>query len=322
MKILVTGGLGFVGINLVRFLADQPATKVVAADLAAMDEHASSFLQPVADNLINVRLNIADRQAVRTLVEDQQITHIVHAAAITATDEQEAADPTRIVDVNLGGTVNVLDAAMAVSSVQRVINVSSSGVYSVDSARLPSPLPEDGPLEMNNLYAITKYSGELLTTRYAALSGKPMTSVRLASVYGPMERTTGSRSRTSLMNRIYTAWSTGKAIQVYGPTVSRDWVHAEDVARAVWMLLNAPQWRYPAYNISTGVPTPFAELVARFAAHGLQAEWTDDPSYADIAQLAHNTRIPLDIQRLVAETGFRAEIELLQGIKTMMGIYD
>ncbi|MCB0114671.1 MAG: NAD(P)-dependent oxidoreductase [Caldilineaceae bacterium] len=322
MKILVTGGLGFVGINLVRFLADQPSAAVVVADLTAMDEIASSFLQPVADSLIHVRLNIVDREAVRALIEDQQITHIVHAAAITATDEQEAAAPTRIVDVNLGGTVNVLDAAMTVSSVQRVINVSSSGVYSVDSARLPSPLPEDGPLEMNNLYAITKYSGELLTTRYAALSGKPMTSVRLASVYGPMERTSDSRSRTSLMHRVYTACSAGKPIRVAGPHVSRDWVHAEDVARAVWMLLNAPQWRYPAYNISTGVPTTFAELVAQFAVHGLQAEWIDDPSAADIVQHAHNTRIPLDIQRLVEETGFRAQIELSQGIKTMISIYD
>jgi UDP-glucose 4-epimerase len=197
MKILITGGLGFVGINLVRFLADQPGTTVFAADLAYPDEVASSFLRPVADSLIFAHLDITDRQAARSLIEDQRITHIVHAAAITATDEQEAANPTGVVDVNLGGTLNVLDAAIAAPAVERLIHVSSSGVYSVDSAVLPSPLPEDGPLAMDNLYAITKYSSELLTRRYAAVSGKMMTSVRLASVYGPMERSSGSRPRTS-----------------------------------------------------------------------------------------------------------------------------
>jgi UDP-glucose 4-epimerase len=318
MKILVTGGLGFVGINLVRFLAAQPGTTVIAADLAYPDEVASSFLQPVADSLISVRLDITDRKAVRSLGEDQRITHIVHAAAITATDEQEAANPTLVVDVNLGGTLSVLDAAIATPAVERLIHVSSSGVYSVDSARLPSPLPEDGPLDLNNLYAITKYSSELLTERYAVLSGKMMTSVRLASVYGPMERPSGSRPHTSLMNRLRMAWADGKPIRVAGPDVSRDWIHTEDVARALWMLLNAPAWRHSVYNVSSGIATPLRELVDHFAVHDLQAQWMDDPAVADIAVRPNQMRVPLDITRLSEETGFAPSIDLAAGIRSIL----
>ena len=172
---------------------------------------------------------------------------------------------------------------------------------------------------MNNLYAITKYGSELLTTRYAALSGKPMTSVRLASVYGPPERPGSSRSRTSLMHRLYTACISGTPICVVGPDVSRDRIDGEEAPRAVWMLLHASQRRHPADNISTGVPTSFAELVAHFAAHGLRSKWIDDETGADIAQLPDNTRVPLDIQRLVAETGFAPRAGLSAGIEMMMG---
>lgn len=318
MKILVTGGLGFVGINIVRFLAEQLGVMVVAADLLEATPAGQDLLSPVQDAVKPSLLDIRDRAAVRRLVEEERITHIVHAAAITATDEQEAANPTHIVDVNLGGTVNVLAAAIAAPSVERLINVSSSGVYSVDSANLPSPLPEDGPLDLSNLYAITKYSSELLAGRYRILSRKMTTSVRLASVYGPLERPSASRIHTSLINRLRMAWAAGKPIRVAGPAISRDWIHVADVGRAIWLLLNAATWHHSAYNISSGVSTPFCELVDHFAFHGLQAHWVDDPSLADIAMRPHQMRIPLDIMRLCEDTNFAPTVELSAGIKSIL----
>ncbi|MBX2998495.1 MAG: NAD-dependent epimerase/dehydratase family protein, partial [Caldilineaceae bacterium] len=187
-----------------------------------------------------------------------------------------------------------------------------------NSADLPSPLPEDGPLDLSNLYAITKFSAEQLTTRYSAQWGKMMTSVRLASVYGPMERPSGSRPRASLIHCLWMAWADGKPIHVAGPSIRRDWIHSADVARAVWMLLTAPAWRHSVYNLSSGIATTFAELVDHFTVHGLQAQWVDDPAVADIAMRPSQRRVPLDMRRLREEIGFAPSIDLAAGIDSIL----
>jgi nucleoside-diphosphate-sugar epimerase len=88
MKILVTGGLGFVGINLVRSLAESPENQVVAADLLPLTADCARFLAPVAARVTAAHLDVRQAGALGALVQAEAITHIVHAAAITATDDR------------------------------------------------------------------------------------------------------------------------------------------------------------------------------------------------------------------------------------------
>ena len=251
---------------------------------------------------------------IRDRVNDEAISHIVHAAAITATEDEERTRAAEIVAVNLQGSIHILDAALAAPSVARVIVVSSSGVYGTPATDTSQAVRETDPLELTNLYAITKQSAELLAARYAVLSGKPMAAVRLPGIYGPMERSLSSRRHTSAPGLLMAALRAGQPVKVAGPDVMRDWTYAADVASGLWALLTAQQWRHPVYNLSCGQAAPFSAVVQAFVDAGLHAAWIDDPNHADIAMRPQQARAPLDITRIQADTTFQPGFPIGAGV--------
>lgn len=160
------------------------------------------------------------------------------------------------------------------------------------------------------LYGVSKLASELITERYADLFGLSATSVRLASVYGTMDRPTATRSFRHGPNKIaHLAVAGAKCVRVNTLDAVGDYVHAEDVARAIAALLRADRVHYSAYNIATGTVTRLAELVQWTAQKypGFHAEVTA-PEHADIVQ--DPARVDgmwgaYDIARLCAETGWR-----------------
>jgi len=301
MRVLVTGGLGFAGIHLARHFAEKGA-EVVVADILEPDAQGLSFLEPVAEKVRIRFLEVRRRDAFEKLVRDEAIGQIIHAAAITPDFETEQGRLDTVLDVNLVGALNAIIVAAHVPEVERLILLSSSGLYGAPSDVPASLQHENGALELDNLYAITKYSAELVAQRCGALSGKRMISVRLASIYGEMERPTGSREHMSHIKRLQDALRSGRRVRVAGKTIERDWMYAEDMAEAVWGLLNAPGWRYPLYNIGTEQAMSFQEIVEIFAQFGLDYVWVDDPQQAEIAMRPDQARAPLDISRLKADT--------------------
>jgi UDP-glucose 4-epimerase len=314
VNILVTGALGFVGINIVRTLAAKADVTVLAADARAPDTVTRQFLGPVAERVHFATLDVTDRAAFQALVADAGATHIIHGAAVTPSLQQERAGTTRVVDVNLGGAINALDAAARIPSVQRFIFVSSSGVYGLTAQAAHGTIGEDAPLVLDNLYAITKRSAELLTARYGVLHGKPMCAVRLGPIYGAMERPSASRERLSAPGQLQAAWRTGRRVTVAGPDVTRDWTYAGDVGQAIWALLAAPQWRYEVYNLSYGRAVALREMVDAFARQGLAASWVDPVEDADVAMVSAQTRTPMDGARLHADSGYRPQTDPADGV--------
>lgn len=320
MHILLTGAFGFVGINLVRAFAALPNVTVVAADLRPPDEVALAFLAPVADRVRILTLDVTDRRATQRVMQQEQPTHILHAAGLTPTPDQERENPSLIVDVNLNAVVNMLEAARATPSVQRQLMVSSSGVYGAPTqGNTAQRQLEEGPLSLQGLYAITKYSAELLATRYAQLDNQMIASVRLPPIYGPMERRSPSRPRISPVAALHRALDAGQAVRVASPTITRDWTHVNDIADGLFALLVAKQWNYSVYNVSYGEGVSFRTMVQTFVDHGLQAEWVDDIAAADIAIPPTSARLPLDIQRLQADTDFVPRVNFAAGVARLLG---
>jgi nucleoside-diphosphate-sugar epimerase len=328
MRILLTGAGGFVGANVAGVLAatfagtaaagGQPGARLIAADLTPPHADAIRLLAPAAEHITWVTLDVRDRAALRELVAQEGVTHIVHGAAITALPDEEAARAVEIVDVNLGSTINVLAVAAVAPGVEQVLVLSSSGVYAVPPhGRLGKGArrqPEEAELALDGLYSITKRGSELLAARFAQLTGKKMAAVRLPAVYGPLERPSATRPGTSTMHRLMEALRRGRAITVTGPQIGRDWTYVADVGAAIAHLLAAPAWHYSVYNVSCGHRYTFREVVAAFAAHGLQATWVRGEERADVAMRQSHERLPLDTQRLRRDTGFTPRYDLAGGI--------
>jgi UDP-glucose 4-epimerase len=225
--------------------------------------------------------------------------------------EPEAENPARIIDVNVMGTVALLEWARTLPNLERFIYVSSGAVYKHHGPDRPGePLPEDGYVMPRRLYGISKLTSELVSERYGDLFGLSTASVRPSSVYGPMDRVTASRNFRHVPNRIaHMALDGVRCVRVNTLDAVGDYIYVEDVASAIVSLLRAPRLRYSAYNIACGVTASIrdmvewaAEKVPGFRAEVVPAEQADivqDPALSDGMWGAY------DISRIGAETGWR-----------------
>lgn len=321
MTLLVTGGTGFVMSVLGRHWLDaDPAARLVVLDSSPLDAAARRYFAPVRERLSVVTADVTQAETWRTALAGHGITYIVHGATITPISrgsaaevkrEPEAESAARIIDVNVMGTVMMLEWARAQPNLKRVIYVSSGAVYKHHGPDRPGePLPEDGYVMPRRLYGISKLASELITERYGDLFGLSTAAVRPSSVYGPMDRVTATRNMRHTPNRIaHLALAGVKRVRVNTLDAVGDYIHAEDVASAIVALLRAPRLRYSAYNVACGATATIGDMVRwaaekapGFAAEVVPAEQADvlqDPTLSDGMWGAY------DISRLSNETGWR-----------------
>jgi UDP-glucose 4-epimerase len=321
MTLLVTGATGFVMSVLGRHWLDaDPQARLVVLDAAPLDAAASRYFAPVKDRMQVLVADVTRPETWRDAMTGSEITHIVHGATITplsrgtaaeAKREPEAENPGRIIDVNVMGTVAVLDWARTLPDLQRFIYVSSGAVYKHHGPDRPGePLPEDGYVMPRRLYGISKLASELITERYGDLFGLPTASVRPTSVYGTMDRVTASRNFRHVPNRLaHMALDGVKEVRVNTLDAVGDYLHAEDAASGIVSLLHAPNLRYSAYNLATGTTATVRDLVEWIAEKvpGFHARITS-PDEADLLQdatLTDGMWGAYDISRITAETGWK-----------------
>ena len=321
MTLLVTGASGFVMSVLGRHWLESDAdARLVVLDASPLDAAAERYFAQVRERLAVVVADVTQPASWRPALARHGVTHIVHGATITpisrgtvaaAQREPEAENPARIIDVNLLGTVAVLEWARTLANLKRFIYVSSGAVYKHHGPDRPGePLPEDGYVMPRRLYGISKLASELITERYGDLFGLSTASVRPSSVYGPMDRVTASRNFRHVPNRIaHMALEGVKRVRVNTLDAVGDYIHVEDVARAIVSVLHAPRLRYSAYNIACGVTASIRDMVAwatervpDFGAEVVTAEHADivqDPTLRDGMWGAY------DVSRIYSETGWK-----------------
>ena len=321
MTLLVTGATGFVMSVLGRhWLEADSSERLVVLDASPPDAAAARYFEPVADRVDIVVGDVTRPDAWHHALAAHDISHVVHGATVTplsrgtlaeARLEPEARSPARIIDVNVMGTVAMLEWARTRPSLARFVYVSSGAVYRNHGPDRPGePLPEDGYVMPRRLYGISKMTSELIAERYAELFGLSIASVRPSSVFGTMDRATASRNFRHVPNRIAHLAVEGRpCVRVNTLAAVGDYIHAEDVARAITALLKASTLRYAAYNIAAGATASIGDLVGWAAEKcpGFSAEVCADAD-ADIVQdpaLKDGMWGAYDISRLTAETGWR-----------------
>lgn len=278
MHVLVTGGNGFVMAAAVRRLLERSEdTRVTVVDLSEPTSLVFGYLGPLHERARFLKADIS----LPGSLPDIDVTHVVHAASMTSPD-LEVVRPRAFVDVNVMGTVNVLEWARE-RRIERLIHVSSGAVYGRQTAWSPVAIQdEDGPFNPPELYAITKYASEQIVRRYGELFPLDARAIRLSGVFGPMERPTATRSYMSPAYRAVRAHIESRPLRLTPRTLAAglDFVSSEEVARAIVGLLEADQLSSWVYNIADGVYTPMLEFLRILGEFAPGLSWvTDDAAY-------------------------------------------
>ena len=308
MATLVTGGTGFVASHIVRTLAER-GHKVVCLDMVAPHELVRGLVEPWASQVTFVQGDILNQEDVERAAASG-IDRIVHAAVFTGVIPEIERDRSRsIVDINVMGTANLLELARR-QSVDRFVYVSSGSVYG-DDLDPDEVLHEDRPANPHTLYAVGKYTSELLTRRYGELHSFQTASVRLGGPYGPMERVTGHRANQSLLKEWTGNIVRGEPIEVGDRSIKRSFTYVADIAAGVCAVLDAPSLSHDVYNNSWAGSTTLGEVIAVLEELRPGLQVTDVPRQDDMSGRANQ----MDVARIRDDVGFVAQTGLASGLR-------
>ncbi len=307
MSIFLTGGSGFVGLNLIEQLLAR-GEEVVSFSLEAPPERAKRTFKSLAGSFTHTGGDVRDAAGVDEALARSGARRVVHAAVITAGTERERRDPAAIIATNVQGTVNVLEAARR-RGVDRFIYLSSASVYG-DNALAGEALSEEhtAPLP-TSLYAVSKYAAEGIARRCGAIFDMQVVAARLSAVFGRWEHDTGLRDTLSPPYLLTRMAGAGEAA-VLADEGRRDWIYGPDAAAGVVALLDAAELRYDLYNVGTGSPWTLRQwcekLVARRPAFSFRIAKRSDAESA----LDPGRRAPLSIERISRDTAYRPRFGL------------
>ncbi len=249
MRVLVTGGAGFIGSNLVDALVSQGHDVVVLDDLTTGYE---DNVNPAATLLVG---DVADPIVMNQAVAGASVVYHLAAARAVLRSVEQPRDTDR---TNTGGTLNVLEAARA-AGVRRVVSTSSSSIYG-GAATLPTP--ETAPLVPRSPYAVSKLAGEHYARVYWELHRLETVSLRLFNVFGPRQRPDSMYA--AVIPLFIDALRKGEPPEVHGDgKQSRDFTYIGDAVAAFVAAGTAPADRCAgkAYNIAGGRDRSLLDLL-------------------------------------------------------------
>jgi UDP-glucose 4-epimerase len=291
---IVTGGAGFIGSHVVdALLADGHRVTVI-------DDLSTGDARRVAAEAELRELDIVDHAALAAVISEVQPSTIYHLAA-QASVVASVEDPGRDCEVNVRGTLNVVQAAEACGA--PVVFTSTGGALYGDGA--PMPTAEDRIPEPLSPYGASKWAAEAYVKTWSLSSGIPHAVCRLGNVYGPRQSPHGEAGVVAIFSHHL---HTDRAPTLYGqgrPT--RDYVYVADVVSA----LLAAAGRRGTYNIATGAETDVSTIWRELcSAAGKQIE----PELADLrpGELQHSC---LDVALAERELGWRAQVQISEGLR-------
>ncbi len=304
MRLLVTGGAGFIGSHYVRSVLNgawggaEPEHVIMLDKFTYAGNRAN--LASVADDprLEIVEGDILDRELVDSLVP--RVDAVVHFAAESHVD-RSILGARDFVMTNVVGTQTLLDACL-VLGIDKFVHVSTDEVY----GSIPDgSWDEDEPLLPNSPYSASKASSDLLARAYFRTHGLPVSITRCSNNYGPYQYP------EKVIPLFVTNLVDGANVPLYGEgTNVRDWLHVDDHCRGIHLVLENGR-PGETYNIGGGTELTNVELTALL----LEATGTDWSRVERVAdRLGHDLRYSVDISKITAELGYRPEVPFKQGL--------
>ena len=304
MRLLVTGGAGFIGSHYVRSVlsgaweGEEPASVVVLDKLTYAGNLEN--LAPVASDsrLHFVEGDILDRATVDRLMANADA--VVHFAAESHVD-RSILGATDFVMTNVVGTQTLLDAALA-HGVEKFVHVSTDEVY---GSIAEGSWDEQEPLLPNSPYAASKASSDLLARAYHRTHGLPVCVTRCSNNYGPYQ------FPEKVIPLFVTNLVDGAEVPLYGDgSNERDWLHVDDHCRAVHLVLQRGR-PGEVYNIGGGTALSNRELTGLL----LEATGTGWDRVRRVPdRLGHDLRYSVDHSKISAELGYAPRVAFTEGL--------
>ena len=309
MKILVTGGAGFIGSCFVRLALQNPSVEIVNVDKLTYAGNLENLAIVAGHSHYRfIKADLCDLEELRRIFEHTKPDAVVHFAAESHVD-RSIFSPQPVFETNLRGSFNLLET-MRAQRVTRFIHVSTDEVYG--SLEAPLEADENFPLRPSSPYSAAKAGSDLLALGYHTTYKLPVIVTRASNNYGPYQ------FPEKLIPLMITNAFEDRPLPVYGDGLQiRDWLYVEDHCRALLTLLEKGR-DGEIYNIGGNRALPNKEVVDRILAiTGKPAKLiqyvTDRPG--------HDRRYALSSEKLMKETGWSPQMDFERGLKSTVDWY-
>ncbi|HVN11811.1 MAG TPA: dTDP-glucose 4,6-dehydratase [Kineosporiaceae bacterium] len=311
MRLLVTGGAGFIGSTFVRRAVEGSYRELGAVSVTVLDALTyagnRANLDPVADRAgwTLVEGDIRDRGVVDAVMPGMDA--VVHFAAESHVDRSITGAET-FITTNVLGTHTLLEAAVR-HGVGRFLHVSTDEVYGSIEA---GSWPETDPLRPNSPYAASKASSDLITRAYAVTHGLDVVVTRCSNNYGPHQ------FPEKVIPLFITNLLDGLPVPLYGDGGNvREWLHVDDHCRGVQLVLTRGR-AGEVYNIGGGTELSNRELTAHLL-RACGADWSMVRQVPD--RKGHDRRYSVDWTKARTELGYVPQVSFAQGLAATVDWY-
>lgn len=284
---LVTGASGFLGKAVMKLLVEQKKHAI------GLDPRSSATTQVVDD--------LSDRLKLTKLLAGERVTHIIHAGGVSG-PMVLADDPVKVITINVLGSLNLLYAAMG-TGVRTFVYCSSAAA--LGSFYENEPVGEDYPLRPNNTYSASKAAMEMVLRGLWGKISLDLCSLRFTVIFGP------GRETTFTVEEIVGAALAGKAARIQ-PMTDWPYIYIDDAARAAVQACYAKGRKQLRYFIAHPEKVTPEDIAAAAAAAGKPVRIEIDSSKLSAA------RGPLDIEPAARDFGFRAQVDLREGVRRLI----
>lgn len=310
MKILVTGGAGFIGSNFVNYMVrTYPNYSIINLDALTYAGNLENLKESEGKaNYRFVKGDITDRDLVNSLFETENLDVIVNFAAESHVD-RSITNPDVFVTTNIQGTQVLLDAAR-IHEVKKYVQVSTDEVYG--SLGAEGYFTETTPLDPNSPYSASKAGADMLVKAYHETYGLPTNITRCSNNYGPFH------FPEKLIPLMIINALNDKPLPVYGDGLNvRDWLHVEDHCRAIDLVLHKGKvgevYNVGGHNEKTNIEV-VKEILKKLDKPETLIKYVED-------RLGHDRRYAIDPTKLQSELGWEPIYNFETGLKDTVQWY-
>jgi UDP-glucose 4-epimerase len=301
MKILVTGGAGFIGSAIVPKLQSEKHEVFVYDNLSFGNRQ---FITVDDDHFIMG--DIRDAMKVQQTFKQIEPEVIIHLAAIHFIPYCNE-HPFESADINIRGTMNILDAAKKLNQLKKIIFASTAAVYPISD----NAVSENDTVQPLDIYGLSKLAGEQLMEKFYLETGIDTICCRFFNAFGPNE--TNPHLIPEIENQLRKG---NRTIALGNLTPKRDFIHTHDMANAVAAILKLEKVGYDTFNLGRGIEYAVTEVVEEFEKI-LMEKITIEVDQARVRKV-ERLHLLADVSKLKMKTGWTPQWSLTQGVKDLV----